>query len=139
MLNSLHNTGANYPQQQFNPNGAHSGGASFVPNNQPTPVINNFYGQPQSGGSSGGGGGGFLQIALAAGAGSLAGNALYGALKPDHEQKTTVIHEYSNPAAAAPAAAPAASPAAVAPVNPTAPIVPPMVPVVPAQGKKIKL
>lgn len=131
----MHNAGANYPQQQYNPNGAHSGGASFVPNNQPTPVINNFYGQPQSGGSSGGGGGGFLQTALAAGAGSLAGNALYGALKPDHEQKTIVIHENSNPAAAAPAAAPAA----VVPVIPTAPIVPQMVPVIPAQGKKIKL
>lgn len=31
--------------------------------------------------------------ALAAGAGSIAGNALYGALKPDSEHKTVVIHE----------------------------------------------
>lgn len=39
--------------------------------------------------------------ALAAGAGSLAGNALYGALKPDSEHKTVIVHENA-PAAQAP-------------------------------------
>lgn len=39
--------------------------------------------------------------ALAAGAGSLAGNALYGALKPDSEHKTIVVHENA-PVAQAP-------------------------------------
>lgn len=101
----MHNAApVNYPQQPYHPGqGAPQGG--FVPNNQPTPVINNFYGQPQSGGGSSSGG--FLQTALAAGAGSLAGNALYGALKPsDSEHKTIIIHENaasSNVAASAPA------------------------------------
>lgn len=41
--------------------------------------------------------------ALAAGAGSIAGNALYGALKPDSDHKTVVIHENA-PVAQAPVA-----------------------------------
>lgn len=44
--------------------------------------------------------------------GSIAGNAIYGALKPDSEHKTVIVHENA-PAAAAPAAA---APVAVAPV-----------------------
>lgn len=39
--------------------------------------------------------------ALAAGAGSIAGNALYGALKPDSDHKTVIIHENA-PVAQAP-------------------------------------
>lgn len=54
--------------------------------------------------------------------GSLAGNAIYGALKPDSEQKTVIIHENAPaPAAAAPAAPAPAAPVPVAPV-PVAPM-----------------
>lgn len=115
---------AGYPQQPAyhpNPAGGYPGAPpqqGFVPSGQP--VVNNYYGsQPQqpviqSGGSSGGS---FLQTALAAGAGSLAGNALYGAFKPHEESKTVIIHENSNqaPNAAAPAPAPAAPAAAPVP------------------------
>lgn len=109
---------AAYPQQpHYNPNG---GAQGFVPSGG-QPVINNYYGQPaqpvvqQSGGS-----GGFLQTALAAGAGSLAGNALYGALKPHEESKTIIIHENNQAPNAAPVApaAPAAAPVAPAPAAP---------------------
>lgn len=131
--------GSGYPQQQYNPNqaGAYPGGGqpSYVPNAQQPPVINNFYGQPgqpqqqQTGGSSGGG---FLQTALAAGAGSLAGNALYGALKPDSEHKTIVIHENNN------APAPAV-PAPVAPVAPAAPAPAAPAPVAPGMSNKLSI
>lgn len=45
----------------------------------------------------------FQGTALAAGAGSLAGNALYGAFKPDSDHKTVIIHENA-PVAQAPVA-----------------------------------
>ncbi|XP_031640331.1 trithorax group protein osa-like isoform X2 [Contarinia nasturtii] len=115
----MHNTaGANYPQQQYNPGQGGYPGAP-IPNNQPAPVINNFYGQPQTGvGGGGGSGGSFLQTlgGAAAGslAGSLAGNALYGALKPDSEHKTVIIHEN-----AASSNVPASAPAPAAPVGET--------------------
>lgn len=121
--------GAGYPQQTYaNPIGGYQGAPPNYAHNVPQPsVTNNFYPANPQQSSGGGGGGGFLQTALAAGAGSLAGNALYGALKPESESKTIVIHENAaQPAApAAPVAAPAAPAAPVAaPVAPVAPAVP---------------
>lgn len=118
-----HAPNAAYPQQTYHPSpvGVH-------PQQPQQPhVVNNYYGSaPQSsgfiGGSgspSGGSGPSLLGTALAAGAGSLAGNALYGAFKPDSEHKTVVIHEN----AAAPTSVPNIAPAA-----PAAPAVPPAVP-----------
>lgn len=111
----VHNSpNAAYPQQTYNAGpvgGVYPGSQGFAPTHgQQAPVINNFYGQPQSGGSFGGSSGGssLLGTALAAGAGAVAGNALYGALKPDSEQKTVIIHENSN--AAPPSSLPPASP-----------------------------
>lgn len=113
----VHNApNAAYPQQTYNQNPAgvypHNTGVApgYVPNGQQVPVVNNYYGggQPQSGGSSGGSS--FLGTALAAGAGAVAGNALYGALKPDSDHKTVIIHENNN-APAVPASAPAPAPA----------------------------
>lgn len=122
-----------YPQQtyQASPNGA----TNFAPSGQQAPVVNNYYGQPQGvAPSSGGGGSSFLGTALAAGAGSLAGNALYGALKPDSEPKTIIVHDNAAPAAAPVApAAPAAAPQP-APVAPAAPVQPvPLAPLQPVQ------
>lgn len=117
----LAHNGAGYPQQTYaNPIGGYPGGAPNYAQNVPQPsVTNNFYpGAPQQS-SGGGGGGGFLQTALAAGAGSLAGNALYGALKPDSEKQTVIIHENAPaPQPAAPAVQPAVQPAAPQPAAP---------------------
>lgn len=59
---------------------------------QQTPVINNYYQQPQMTGSSGGGSS-IAKNALLLGAGGLAGAAIYGALKPGEETKTVIIHD----------------------------------------------
>lgn len=113
-INTVHNApNAAYPQQTYNPSpvgGVYPGGSQgFAPTHgQQAPVINNYYGTPQSGGSSGGSS--LLGTALAAGAGAVAGNALYGALKPDSEQKTVIIHENNNAPPPPPSALPPSSP-----------------------------
>lgn len=83
-----HGADGHYPQQPYN---GHPGGSYPQPQGQP--IINNYYGGHPGQGAvpvvqqpSGGSGGSFLQTALAAGTGSVvgsvAGNALYDALKP---------------------------------------------------------
>lgn len=57
-------------------------------NGQQTPVINNYYQQPQTGAT-----GSIAKNALLLGAGGLAGAAIYGALKPGEETKTVIIHD----------------------------------------------
>lgn len=130
-----------YPNQQPaypNPQPGYSGQQSGYPgqhpaypnqqpgySGQPPPVVNNYnYPEQQKSGGLGIGSG--LQTAAIAGIGGL---ALYGALKPS-EEKTIIIHE-GGQAAAAPAAVPAsppgAAPAPVAPVaQPVAPVVQPV-------------
>lgn len=103
----------------------------YMPGAGQQPVVNNYYQQqPKSSGIGSG-----LQTAAIAGIGGL---ALYGALRPN-EEKTVIIHDGGQAAAAPatiPASPPGAAPAPIAPavqpaiVQPAVPVAQPVVPVV---------
>lgn len=93
---------AGYPQQQggiYNQNPAGSypiqQQPSYIPNGQQAPIVNNYYGSQQQPG--GGGGSSLAKNALLLGGGAIAGATLYGALKPDEQSKTIIIHENASP------------------------------------------